>query len=331
MADRQDPPLVGMERFHCPVELRRLLEQVVRERQVELGMTDLVEHPVDGDVPPAGRGSKAGKPPLHVHRHLLDHGDRAHVQHRRRLVAGVEAIEPPRPLECLLHGVRAGVFFPLYAHVLPIRGAKRLVPLLPRRRRDVAGARPLVGKRLLLVDVGKRPVEVSSQVVPLVTIHGLLPQPTPASAASASRAPRATAPSSPTLPNRASSVDPPAMSSSPSGRQAARWSRNAVRLSGRWSTAKRARARLHRADRCESASRFSRRSASTSSPCRRASAESPARNTASNAGLTTRFSATNASSQSRATKIRSMARRAPCQSRSRSHRSRSFLPNARSG
>ena len=81
IADRDDRPFIGVEGFLAPVEARVVLQQVVREGEVELGMADFVEHAVDAEIAPARRGREAAEARLHGDRHLLDEAGGAHVHH----------------------------------------------------------------------------------------------------------------------------------------------------------------------------------------------------------------------------------------------------------
>ena len=139
---RQHAPLVGVEGLVAPVEALVVLEQVVRERQVELRVADLVEHAEHAEVAPARRRREAAEAALHRDRHLLDHAGRAHVQLRGGGVAGVELLVDVGALERLAHRVGAGLLLALHAHVVAEGDAVGLVPGVPGLLRHVADAGP---------------------------------------------------------------------------------------------------------------------------------------------------------------------------------------------
>jgi hypothetical protein len=52
-ANGDDTPLVGVKGLLAPVEARIVLQQIMREQQLELRVSDLVEHAEHSDVAPA--------------------------------------------------------------------------------------------------------------------------------------------------------------------------------------------------------------------------------------------------------------------------------------
>ena len=118
--DRDYRPLVGVERALRPVEPRVVLQQLVRESQVKLGMPGLVEHAEHAEVAPLGRWGEPAEPALHGDRHVLDHADAAHVQLRGGHVRRVELLVNPGPGQGIADRLDAGLLFPLDPDVVAV-------------------------------------------------------------------------------------------------------------------------------------------------------------------------------------------------------------------
>ena len=141
----------------------------MRERQVQLRMADFVEHAVDTQVAPTRGGCKAAEAALHGDRHLLNTAGCTHVQNGRIDMARIELFKDVGALESVANRVGARLFFTLNAHVFAVGDAVWFVPVGPGFLGYRSTTGPGLGKRVLLVHVGKRPIDIACNVVPIIT------------------------------------------------------------------------------------------------------------------------------------------------------------------
>src|ERR1700723_771315 len=139
-------------------------------------MTNLIQHAEHGNVSPSGAGSKSRASRKHHHRHLLDHAGRAHVKVGDRGNGRLQLLVDACPFESLAHAGDAGFLLTLDCHVVAIGYPVRLLPSAPRLVRNVLRSGPHGRKGIVMLDVRQRPVEIVSDIVPIVTIeqHDLL-------------------------------------------------------------------------------------------------------------------------------------------------------------
>ena len=150
-----------------PVILAVAAHQLVREVELELGVTQLVQHPVDGHVAHGRRRTEAGHPGLELAGLVFRQRHRAVVelQHARPALVGL--IVELRPRQRRLHRIGGGILLALDVHVFPVGDLVGFVEGFPLGERNAVGIAHGGRKKRLPRDVGRGPVGVPRDVVPV--------------------------------------------------------------------------------------------------------------------------------------------------------------------
>ncbi len=164
-------PVVRVEELVRPVELRVPAHQFVHQQEWDLRVPELIERPERRRRPPRAVASEPAGAKVADDGGELRQRERSSVKLDGVHPRGIEFLEVFDPADGVPHGVNGSILCMLVRDVLAVRGPVRFVPALPLGLRQPGMAARRFREGLFLVDVRELPVELASQIEPLVALQ----------------------------------------------------------------------------------------------------------------------------------------------------------------